>query len=294
MAKSLKFFCFLAVTILLNTAGFGCARSTEVQQIYYPSPAIAEEGVVVPKGARAPSLPRTYLLPLYEELVYEIRWLGMRVGTVTATIKGLAEFEGREVYDFELRAVSNSWLGRVCRIDSRLESLMDAETLSTLRQHVDRKEGGYRKDAAVIYDQEQGVASFHNRTDGSRKQYAVPRGVVDALSSVYYFRTLPLRSGQQIAFAVDVNEKVYEFYADVKHEKLIRLFGFEPQPAVFIQPYVTFDDENVKKGKVSGYFSQGPYHIPLTARIEAPLFTSATVTLKSVSYPRGRKPGDNS
>lgn len=279
-------FIFSVATTAMLCAG--CAGKIPIQSIEYPQP-VAIEPVVNETGSleNVPRLEqpvKVYPLPLYEQLVYDIRWMGMRVGTVTATIKGVTMFENREMYDFELTAISNSWLGKIYHIDSRFESLMDVETMATYQQLVDRREGTYRKDATVHYDQKNQSASFFNRTDNSQKVYPIPAGVLDALSSIYYFRTLNLEPGSDVAFPVDVGEKIYAFGAKIGEEKMIRISGFKPQRAVYVQPYVTFEDENAKKGRVSGYFSLDYYHIPLNAVLEAPLFTKVTVTLKELSY----------
>jgi hypothetical protein len=243
------------------------------------------EGVIVPTSEiEEVQREKIYPLPPYETLVYEMRWLGLRVGTVTASIKGLTEHHGREVYRLELLARSNSWLGKIFHIDSRFESLLDVEKMTTVRQRVNRVEGFYRKDATILYDHDNHMASFHNQVDDTRKVYPIPSQILDALSSIYYFRTFSLHPGERVEFTVDVNEKIYGFGANILETKPVRIPGFELQPAVFVEPDVTFEDEHVRRGRVKGYFSQGQYRIPLTAVIEAPIFTKATVTLKQVSY----------
>ncbi len=230
-------------------------------------------------------LPKTLPLPEFEKLTYNLRWMVFNVGTLTAEIKGFKLYKGRPVYVFQLTVVSNAWLSKIYAIDSIFISYMDAERLHTLREEVDRKEGSYRKHAVVEYDQEAHTAYFHNYTDNTSRTFAIPPGVHDGLSSVYYFRTLSFDPGDKIEYMIVVGESVYTFHAEIIKEKSISIGPFKNQAAVLVKPHAYRENKPVKEGSMVGYFSRTATRIPLTATINAPIFTKAEAFLVDVEYP---------
>lgn len=231
-------------------------------------------------------LPENLVLPEFEKLTYNLRWTVFNVGSLTAEIKGFKLYQGRPVYVLKLTFKSNAWLSKIFHIDSTFTSYMDAEYLYTLREEVDRKEGSYRKHAVVEYDQEAHVAYFHNYTDNSSKSFPIPEGVQDALSSVYYFRTLPLEAGKKIRYDIVIGEKVYDFHADLSRERMLSVGPYKHQQAIDVRPYAYLDGERLKKGVMTGCFSKKAGRIPLSATIKTPIFTQASAFLVDVDYQR--------
>ncbi len=228
-------------------------------------------------------------LPEFEKLTYNMRWTVFNVGTLTAEIKGFRLYKGRLVYVFQLHLRSNEWLSKIYAINSVFTSYMDAERMQTLREEVDRKEGSYRKHAVVEYDQDNHQAYFHSYTDNTSKSFPIPPGVQDALSSVYYFRTLPLTVGGEVQYKIVAGETVYDFSADLLKQKKISSGPFKSQEAILVRPYATLNGKAAREGSMIGYFSTITTKIPLAATIKTPLFTSASAFLVDVEYPEDRQ-----
>lgn len=230
--------------------------------------------ILVPAAASENALHR---LPERERLVFRVKWLGISVGEITASIEGIKDLEGRAAYRLEATARTNGFCSAIYPVNDRYVSYMDVEKLCTLRHEVYRREGRYRKDAVTDFDIASGKAYFANLLDGSRKVVEVPTGVQDPLTAGYYFRTIPIELGKKIEFKVYNNEQVYDLIGVAERIKDVRLPGSgERREAFYIQPYARLDGNIVKKGRASAYFSRDSSRVPLLVFVKGPVFTEVT------------------
>jgi hypothetical protein len=228
--------------------------------------------------------PAQAYLPEYEKLTYSVRWLGMPVGVITASIKGIKQIKGRKAYMLEITAKTNTFASMIYKVDDRFISYMDAEGLYSLRHEVYRREGRYKKDAITDFSHTDKKAHFKNLIDKSEKIFNIPCGVQDTLSACYYFRLLPIGTGRKIEYTVCNNEEIYQLFGVAGSGDYIRLPRIGRIPAFHIQPYARTDGEEVKKGKVSGYFGADERRLPLLAVVQAPMFTEISVSLDNIEY----------
>jgi len=236
---------------------------------------ISKEIVIEPPQSR---------LPENEHLKYIVRWLGVPVGYITASIKGTKVIKGREAYMLEVIVKTNAFCSAIYKIDDRYLSYMDTEGAYTLRHEVYRREGRYKKDAITDFDQINHRAHFKNLLDGSEKDFDIPPRVQDTLSACYYFRLLPVEIGKRIEYAVCNNEAVYQLFGAIESQDFINIPGLGKRQAFYMQPYAKIKDETVKKGRVSGYFSTDSKRLPLLAAVKAPMFTEVTASLSEIVY----------
>jgi len=223
-------------------------------------------------------------LPEYERLKYVVRWLGVPVGDITASVNGIKKINGRDSYELEVVVKTNAFCSAIYRIDDRFISYMDVEGFYTLRHEVYRSEGKYKKDAVTDFDQIKHKAYFKNMLDGSEKTFGIPDKVQDTLSACYYFRLLPIEIGQKIEYAVCNNESNYNLFGLIESKEIIKIPRLGKRGAFYIQPYAKLKDEKVKKGRVGGYFSCDAKRLPLLAVVQAPMLTEVTASLSEIEY----------
>lgn len=223
-------------------------------------------------------------LPEYERLTYQVRWLGLPVGEIIASIKGIKKVQGRDAYELEVVAKTNAFCSAIYKIDDRFVSYMDVENNHTLRHEVYRREGNYKKDAITDFDQINHRAHFKNFLDKSEKELDIPAGVQDTLSACYYFRTLPVKVGGRIEYAVYNNEANYRLFGVIENKGFIRIPKLGRLESFYIQPYAKQKGKKVKKGRVSGYFSCDAKRLPLLAVVRAPMFTEVAAHLSRIEY----------
>lgn len=225
-------------------------------------------------------------LPLGERLTYEVRWLGIPVGTIIASIGPELEQINRQMaYKVRIVVQTNNFCSAIYKIDDEFVSYIDIETMTTLQHKVHRREGRYKKDAITNFNQQKHIAHFKNFLDKSEKTFKIPKNSQDTLSACYYFRILKLKLGDRIKYFVVNNEQNYELFGVIEKKRFIKIKGLGDFESFFIQPYAKkLGGEKVKKGKVSGYFSSDEKRLPLLAIVEAPLFTKVTATLSKIEY----------
>jgi hypothetical protein len=227
-------------------------------------------------------------LPEYERLTYSVKWLGIPVGTITASINGIKEVNGRKAYELEVIAKTNAFCSAIYKIDDRFVSYMDTENFYTLRHEVYRREGRYKKDAVTNFDHAAKKAYFKHIADDSYEAIDIPYGVQDTLSACYYFRLLSLSIGDKIEYLVYNNEKIYQLFGTIEAKDYIRLYRLGKRAAFYIQPYAQIEGEQVRKGRVGGYFSADSMRTPLLAAVQAPMLTEVTASLDSIEYRQNR------
>jgi hypothetical protein len=226
-------------------------------------------------------------LPEYETLTFDLRWIGIHVGTVTMSVKGIRKINDRDAYVLEAAFKSNRFLSSIYKIDDRFVSYMDVEKLYTLRQEVYRREGSYRKDAITEFDQINHKAYFKNWVDKSEKVIDIPEGVQDTLSACYYFMMLPLKVGDKIDYYVYNSETTYQLIGVVEEKVFIKTAALGLKESFRMQPYVRLSGEKVQKGDLSAYFSCDKRRVPLMGKIKGVIFTEAVFTLSNITTGEG-------
>ncbi len=221
-------------------------------------------------------------LPKYEKLTYRVEWLGIGVGTITASIKGIKKIQGRDAYELEIIADTNAFCSRIYPVHDRYISYMDCEKLYTLRHEVYRRDGRYKKDASTDFDRARGKAYFKNFLDKSEKTIDITPDIQDPVSMAYFFRTVPLEIGRHEEFHVYNNESTYLLCGVADRRKTVRLPGLAPIEAFRIQPYARLEGAVVRKGRASMYVSCDGKRVPVTGSVRAPLFTEITAYLAKV------------
>ena len=274
---------FYKITIIATCAIFllsGCATGYSLRTTSVLKPETGQR--VHSKEIQIKTPPKK--LTLGEKLTYQVRWLGIPVGTIVAsTAPQLGQINGRSAYKVKVVVRTNDFCSKIYKIEDEFVSYIDAETMTTLRHEVYRREGRYRKDAITDFNQQEHMAHFENFLDKSKKTFKISENTQDTLSACYYFRILKLKLDDRIKYFVVNNEQNYELFGVIEDKKFINIKNLGDFESFFIQPYAkVLGGEKVKKGKVSGYFSADEERLPLLAIVEAPMFTKVTATLAGI------------
>ena len=258
----------------------GCISSPIVKNI--PPDRMKSEGAVVYGPEVAMSV--VGRLPDHERLTYEVRWLGLSIGTLTTSIKGREHINGREAYVLEAIAKTNAFFSKIHKIDSRFISFLDVEKLYPVRFEVHRRDAGHREDSVTEFDQFNHKAYYKNRLNKSEKSFDIAAGVQDILSACYYLTLVPLAVGDKVEYDIYENESNHHFFCLVPSKALIRLpvLGKTGREAYLMRPYARLADHRTDNGKVSTYYSCDVRRIPLVARVKCPVFTEATIILTGI------------
>lgn len=271
-----KIIIFVVIVIAVSANGLRLNQTC----VSFASEASFEEGANLIQAVILPDA----RLPEYERLTYKVKWLGLPVGTIWASIKGIKKIRGRDVYVLEVVVKTNRFCSAIYKIEDRYVSYLDSEHLHTLRHEVYRREGRFRKDAITDFDQENHTAYFRNLLDKSEKRFDIPQDVQDTLSVCYLFRLSHLDVGKRIEYAVCNNEKNYQLFAVIQRKTKISVPAAKTKDVFYVQPYAKLKGKEVRKGRVSGYFSADENKFPLLAIVKAPVFTKVTAHLTKIEH----------
>ena len=218
-------------------------------------------------------------------LTFNVQWLGISVGKITISVKGIKEIRQRQAYVLEAIFQSNAFLSSIYKIEDRYVSYLDVEKLYTLRHEVYRRDGKYKKDAITEFYQEKHLAKFKNFIDNSEKEFEIPENVQDPLTTCFYLMLLPLKFQDKIELPVCNNEANYQLFGLIETLAFIKTPGAGERRAFLIQPYARLKGEKVEKGNLKAYFSCDKTRIPLLAVLQGPIFTEVSVVLTKIEYP---------
>jgi hypothetical protein len=148
-------------------------------------------------------LPPAPALPFQEgeELTFELRWLGMAVGTATLSIGQRTQLAGYDVVPLVSLAHSAPFFSTFYKVDDRVESYFDLQRLVPRLYRIRLQEGSYRSFREVTFDQEQHHAT-HSKNSQPSQTVPTVAAVQDALSVLYMVRTLPLQVGDTLSVPI--------------------------------------------------------------------------------------------
>jgi hypothetical protein len=247
-------------------------------------PAFAEDPPVSPV-AEAPSKK----LFVGEKLTYSIRYLGIPVGKAESEVKEMAEINGRQAYHTEVNIRSAKILDLIYKVRDVHHSYLDAEKLHSLRYEKILKEGHYRADEVMEYDQEQHRATYFSRLNQSRKEMLIPPNVQDQLSCGFWFRLQEIRPHTRVGIAVNADEKNWDMEVKILNTTKIRLKGFGEREAVEVEPEIQYQGLFVKRGKIRGWIGLDERRIPLKMTVKIPVLGAVTAHLVEYTLPLERR-----
>jgi hypothetical protein len=127
-----------------------------------------------------------------EKLDFDINYGFINAGTASMEVARVIDYEDRPCYQVITRANSNSFFSTWYRVDDRVESIVDALGLFSWRFEKHLREGNYSADKVYTFNQKRNFAVYEDDT-----LPVVPQ-IQDALSTLYYVRTMPLTVGKSV------------------------------------------------------------------------------------------------
>lgn len=155
-----------------------------------------------------------------ERLTYALSWLSLRAGTAVLEVSESQPLHDRPALQLLTTARSSALLSTFYPVDNRVESTVDAETLVPQRMMFRRREGKRKNDFDVTFRHAEGTAL--SIKDGAADTIPIPPATHDALSCLYYLRTLPtLVPGSSVVINIHHDRKNYRL--EVRVEGLERV-----------------------------------------------------------------------
>lgn len=227
-----------------------------------------------------------------EKLVYSVRWLGIEVGRGEAEVKEIVPIRDRQAYHVVVNVRSAPILDWIYKVRDVHHSYIDVEKLHSLRYEKILKEGRYRADEVMEYDQERHVATYLSRRSGSRKEMLIPPDVQDQLSCGFWFRLQEVEPGSEIYIPVNADEKNWDMEVKILKKTKVKLGGARlPRPyageieALEVEPEIQYQGIFVKRGKIRGWITLDERRIPLKMKVKIPVLGSIHARLVEYHVP---------
>jgi hypothetical protein len=194
-----------------------------------------------------------------EKLVFSVQYGIVKAGEAILEIRNIAMMDGGPAYFIVSDARTNDVFSMFYRVRDRFVSLMDTTDLVSLRYEKHLREGKFKNDRYVVFDQQQHKAHY---TD---KVVSIAPRTQDVLSALYYVRSLPLKVGQSIALANHTDGKNYPLVVKVMAEERITVDAgtFD---CLVVEPFLRYPGIFTQKGRVRVWVTNDRYKIPVLVR----------------------------
>lgn len=145
-----------------------------------------------------------------EQLAYAVKYGPLTAGTLTLSVAGTVPLGPDTAYHFVCELKSNPSYRFLFSVDDRLDSFARTRDLVTLRTEKRVHEGAYRQILGADFDYGRGIVSYSDRS-----QYPLLPDSRDLLTLWYYFRTLPVKVGDDFDVQSHTDKKNYSFTVKV-------------------------------------------------------------------------------
>lgn len=210
--------------------------------------------------------------------------MGVPVGHGWIEVKEIVELEGRRAYHIEAQGHSNELLSAFYPIHDVIHSYLDAETLQPLRFEKSQREGHYRADEVVVFDQGSRRATYRSLLNQSVKDIELPGEVQDLISALYWFRNQPLRFDETLTLDLYTDEKIYRTDVAVGAPFLLELLKRGTFRCFAVEPQASFKGLLVKRGRLWAYVTADEHRLPLLVKATTP-WGQMTAVLDETSIP---------
>ncbi len=229
-----------------------------------------------------------------ERLIFRLRYGFITAGTAEMKVLGLIENDYGRYYHIQTTARSASAFDWVYKVRDVVSTYMDAQTLYPLHFEKLLREGGYKADTFVDYFQDDSVAKvkYIRYKDGMKikkqEEYDVPipTGVFDALSALYYVRTLSLKGGESVYVNSHEKKKVYDLEIRISGPETVKVKAGKFR-CLKLEPLLKGEGIFKHKGKLTIWVTDDDLKIPVQMKTEVVVghITAELIKIKGVSKP---------
>ncbi|MFQ6033123.1 MAG: DUF3108 domain-containing protein, partial [Candidatus Zixiibacteriota bacterium] len=154
-----------------------------------------------------------------ERFEFSVGYGMIKAGTAVMEIPEIVKFNGKKCYHIVSTAKSNKFFSVFFKVDDKVESFMDIHELYSHRFDKHLREGKFKADLSVVFDQENHLAIYNNSQD----TFSVAEYVQDVLSAFYFVRTQDLKVGRSIFVDNHTDRKNYPLEVKVLRKERIKV-----------------------------------------------------------------------
>lgn len=256
------------------------------------TPVFKKEGTIPLQGrllnplAYEPVLPDNTHAPWSNEsLQYGIYYSFIKAGTAYIKTRGLVSKNGKTAYVIQTTAFSAKVIDSMYKVRDINYSWLDANSLHSLGYSQSLREGNYRRDEWITFDDENG--RFYGQVQKKEEPRAIAgelkQQVLDILTSLYYVRSKPLQVGHEITFDIINREEQYPLVVKVLGKETVKTDAGKFSCWV-VEPQFRGEGIFVAKGKsLKVWLTDDKYRMPVKMSVEVFI---GSVTAELLAYKR--------
>jgi hypothetical protein len=191
-----------------------------------------------------------------EKLVFSVQYGLVTAGEATLEVRNLAAIDGRPCYRIVSDARTNDFFSKFFAVRDRYESYMDTTSLYSLRYEKHVREGKFKRDEAVDFNQTTHRAVYKDKT------VPIPPRTQDVLSALYYVRTLPLEVGQSISVANHTDGKNYPLVIKVLGREHVKVDAGEFD-CIIVEPILRGPGVFTQQGRLTVWLTDDRRRMPV-------------------------------
>jgi len=201
-----------------------------------------------------------------EELVFEVRWIGLLAGHASMAVGSPVKRDGHDVYPIIAQARSSSVFSLFYHVRDMGETYVDVQGFYPWYYRLDQREGSRIAEHIVTFDQRRGAA-IYSKNHTAPQVLEVPPGVQDSLSSFYLLRILPLQVGRATTIKTFANGRTYDVEVHVLRQEKVEAYWGSVETLV-VRPVMKFQEILRQKGEVLIWLTDNARRIPVRMQTE--------------------------
>jgi hypothetical protein len=219
-----------------------------------------------------------------EKLEFEVAFGPLVAGTATMSIPDTQTIKGRPCYHIVTTARSTKFVDTFYKVRDRIETFIDMEGLFPWKFSKHLREGSYRTEQYVDYDQMRGKIYYKKDTIDA------PRFIQGILSSFYYVRTIPLKIKESFDIDNFGDGKIYPLKILVHKKDRVKVPAGEFD-CIIIEPIMREEGIFNRKGRLAIWLTDDQRQMPVLMKSKLPI---GSIDARLISYEIGKsKKKDN-
>lgn len=193
-----------------------------------------------------------------ERFEFSVGYGMINAGTAVMEIPDMVKLDGRKCFHIVSTAQSNKFFSVFFKVDDKVESFMDMYGLYSLRYDKHIREGKFKTDMSMTFDQDKHLALYY----GGRDTFQVPEYVQDVLSAFYFIRSQDLQVGKSILIDNHTDKKTYPLEVKVLRKEKVKVPAGEFD-CVVVEPMLKTPGIFEQKGSLTVWLTDDEVKMPV-------------------------------
>ena len=190
----------------------------------------------------------------------DIHYLGMTVGKIMITNKGLKTINGKEVWHFHARFKSAPFYSSIYELDDTVDTYVAKENFLSVRYSLIQRESKQNVDDLQLFDRDALKTMWFykmvrpDKTKVKNEEHPLPAFSSDPFSVLFLFQGLPLKDGDHYEIPIINKGKILILKSDVEGREVIDT-ELGKKKAVRLHAVTKYSGDHLKSGDMTFWFS---------------------------------------